>query len=297
MREFSHAGLVFDVDDAGPPDGEVLVLLHGYPENRTAWHAVTPLLIEAGFRVLAPDQRGYSPGARPRGRGGYRLEHLADDIVALVEAAGAERVHVVGHDWGGAVAWALAERHPDRLSSMTSLATPHPRAMRRAMVTGDQALRSWYMFALQVPALPELAFRPRMTARLRKALVGSGLPADAADRYVEPLQQPGAATAAINWYRAMPLSRPLRGGVTVPTLYVYASGDRFLGRKAADLTERYVAAPYRYEVLDGVSHWVQECVPGTVASLVIAHVRQHPASARHAAPSAGPSRRRRAPAP
>lgn len=297
MREFSRGGLVFDVDDAGPSDGEVLVLLHGYPENRTSWHAVTPTLVDAGFRVLAPDQRGYSPGARPRGRRAYRLEELADDVVSLVEAAGAGRVHVVGHDWGGAVAWALAERHPDRLHSMTSLTTPHPRAMRRAMVTGGQALRSWYMFALQIPALPELAYRPRMTSRLRKALVGSGLPADAADRYIEPLQQPGAATAAISWYRAMPLSAPLRGGVSVPTLYVYASGDRFLGRKAADLTERYVDAPYRYEVLEGVSHWVPECAPATVASLVIAHARQHSSSAGRAAPRAGPSRRRRAPAP
>lgn len=275
MREFSHGDLVFDVDDSGPADGEAVVLLHGYPQNRTSWSAVTPLLVDAGLRVLAPDQRGYSPRARPSGRGAYRLEHLADDVLALLDAAEVDRAHVVGHDWGGFVAWALGERHPGRLRSLTSLTTPHPRAMRRAMLTGTQALRSWYVFALQLPVLPELAFRPRMVERSRRALVRSGLPAEAADRYLALLQQPGAATGAVNWYRAVPLSRPLRGGVRVPALYVYATEDAFLSRKAADLTGRYVAAPYHYEVLNGESHWLPERAPDTVAGLVIEHARRY----------------------
>jgi pimeloyl-ACP methyl ester carboxylesterase len=275
MQEFQRADLTFDVTDSGAPDGDVVVLLHGYPENRTSWDQVTPLLVDAGYRVLAPDQRGYSPRARPKGRRAYAAQHLAGDVVALLDAAGADKAHVVGHDWGGAVAWALAEQHPHRLHTVTSLTTPHPRAMAKAMVTGTQAFRSWYMFMFQLPALPELAFTDRGVPRLRKALAKAGLSQDAIDRYVDPLRQPGAATAALNWYRAMPFSTPLKGAVTVPALYVYPTNDAFLGRRAADLTGDYVVAPYRYEVLEGISHWIPEESPDVVARLVIEHTRAH----------------------
>jgi pimeloyl-ACP methyl ester carboxylesterase len=275
MHEFQRADLTFDVTDSGPPDGDVVVLLHGYPENRTSWDAVTPHLARAGFRVLAPDQRGYSPRARPRGRRAYALQHLAGDVVALLDAAGVEKAHVVGHDWGGGVGWALADWHPARLHTVTSLTTPHPRAMAKAMVTGTQAFTSWYMFVFQLPVLPELAYRDRMQKRLRDTLRGTGLPDEAIDRYVTPLREPGAATAAINWYRAMPFSTRPPGKVSVPTLYVYGTKDAFLGRKAADLTGDYVRAPYRYEVLDGVTHWMPEEIPERVARLVTEHARAH----------------------
>jgi pimeloyl-ACP methyl ester carboxylesterase len=275
MREFQRADLTFEVADSGSGDAGTVVLLHGYPENRTSWDAVTPHLTDAGFRVLAPDQRGYSPRARPKGRRAYATQHLAGDVVALLDAAGVEKAHVVGHDWGGAVAWALAEQHPHRLHTVTSLTTPHPRAMIKAMVTGTQAAKSWYMFMFQLPRVPELAYRPRMEQRLRATLRGTGLADEAIDRYITPLREPGAATAAINWYRAMPFSTPLKGDVSVPTLYVYGTKDAFLGRKAADLTADYVQAPYRYDVLDGVSHWMPEEVPDVVARLVSEHARAH----------------------
>src|SRR4029079_2860346 len=124
MREFHRADLVFDVNDSGPADGPVIVLLHGYPENRTSWDAVTPLLVEEGFRVLAPDQRGYSPRARPKGRRAYATQDLYGCVGALLDPAGAVKSHVVGPDWGGGVAWALAEQHPHRLHTVTSLTTP-----------------------------------------------------------------------------------------------------------------------------------------------------------------------------
>jgi pimeloyl-ACP methyl ester carboxylesterase len=275
MREFQRADLTFDVTDSGPADGEVIVLLHGYPENRTSWDAVTARLVDAGFRVLAPDQRGYSPRARPTGRRAYAIQHLAGDAVALLDAAGAEKAHVVGHDWGGGVAWALAESHPDRLHTVTSLTTPHPKAMLKAMVTGTQALKSWYMFMFQLPAVPEMAYRDGMQKRLRDTLRSTGLPDEAIDRYVTPLREPGAATAAINWYRAMPFSTRPPGKVSVPTLYVYGTKDAFLGRKAADLTGNYVLAPYTYTVLDGVTHWMPEEIPDEVARLVVQHARAH----------------------
>src|SRR4051794_29369336 len=130
MKEFTRAGFTFDVNDSGPPDGDVFVLLHGFPENRSSWDAITPLLTEAGYRVLAPDQRGYSPRARPHRRRDYKTSELVGDVLALVDASGAGKVHLVGHDWGGAVAWAFANEHPDRLHTVTSLTTPHPRAMQ-----------------------------------------------------------------------------------------------------------------------------------------------------------------------
>jgi pimeloyl-ACP methyl ester carboxylesterase len=275
MHQFSRDGFSFDVSDDGPSDGPVVVLLHGFPENRSSWLAMTPLLVDAGFRVLAPDQRGYSPGARPSGRRSYVMRELVADTLALVDAAGAEKVHVVGHDWGGAVAWAFAHAHPDRLHTVTSLTTPHPRAMAKAMVTGTQALHSWYMAVFQLPFLPETTITARGGANFRRSLVKSGLSKEAADRYATPLADRAAARAAVNWYRGLPLSRAPQGKVTVPAMYVYATGDAFLGRKAADLTANYVAAPYRYEVLEGRSHWLPEEAPEDVARLVVEHARAH----------------------
>ncbi|MGH8972691.1 MAG: alpha/beta fold hydrolase, partial [Acidimicrobiia bacterium] len=149
MDRYEADGLVFDLTDAGPSDGEVVVLLHGFPANRGCWDGVVPLLAGAGYRVLAPDQRGYSPGARPRGRRAYRLDHLAGDVVALMDAVGVARVHLVGHDFGAAVAWHVATWHPDRLYSVTSLATPHGKALVRSMVSSTQPLRSWYVLFFQ----------------------------------------------------------------------------------------------------------------------------------------------------
>lgn len=210
MEHFSRAGLVFDVSDEGPDDGESVVLLHGWPQDHTAWRHVAPLLHAAGLRTLAPDQRGYSPGARPRGRAAYGMGELVADAVALLDAAGVARAHVVGHDWGGSVAWALAERHPERVSSLTVLSTPHHHAMGWAMRHGDQLRRSWYMFAFQLPLLPEAVLRRRLPAVLRR----SGLPEEDVLRYAARFRQRGAATSCLAWYRGMPigaaLPRPLQ---------------------------------------------------------------------------------------
>jgi pimeloyl-ACP methyl ester carboxylesterase len=276
MDAYHADGLTFDLTDAGPQDGEVVVLLHGFPATRACWEEVVPLLAGAGYRVLAPDQRGYSPGARPPGRRAYRLDRLAGDVVALIDAAGAGKVHVVGHDFGAAVAWHLAAWHPERLFSVTSLAMPHGKAFVRSLASSTQPLQSWYLLFFQLPWLPETALTGPGRQLFRRTLHRSGLDDAHIDRYLSALGQPGAATAALNWYRALPLLRPSRlRPVTVPALYVYATGDFFLGRKAADLTAREVTGPYRYEVLDGVSHWIPEEAPDVVASLVLEHARTH----------------------
>jgi pimeloyl-ACP methyl ester carboxylesterase len=251
--------------------GELIVLLHGFPESSASWRDVTPLLATAGYKVLAPDQRGYARGARPRRRRDYKLPLLAGDVLALADSAGAARFHVVGHDWGGGVAWELAANHAERILTMTSLATPHPRAMVKAML-GGQLLKSWYMAAFQLPVLPELAVRGPL---FRRQLVRSGMPEEYVDEYVSLLREPGAARGALNWYRALPFSSPNGvGTVSVPTMYVYATDDVALGRRAADLTADYVTGPYRYEILEGVSHWIPEEVPEIVAQLVLDFVGQ-----------------------
>jgi pimeloyl-ACP methyl ester carboxylesterase len=274
VDSFRRDGLTFDVRDAGPSDGDPVVLLHGFPQDSTAWNQVAPLLHRNGLRTLAPDQRGYSPMARPRGRSHYRLRETTADVLALLDAAGLGSAHVVGHDWGAGVGWALAAWHPERVRTLTSLSVPHPAAMARAMVTSDQALRSYYMALFQLPLLPERVVLAGEGATLRRMLVRSGLPADAVDRYVARMREPGALTAALNWYRALPWNgRDTVGTVRVPTLHIWSTGDAFLGRAATDATGRFVDAPYRLEVLQGVAHWIPELAPDVVADLVTAHVR------------------------
>jgi len=275
MQQFRRDAFTFDVDERGPADGPTVVLLHGFPENRSSWQAMTPALVAAGFRVLAPDQRGYSPGARPLKRRSYVMPELVADVLALVDTTGAAKVHLVGHDWGGAVAWAFAHAHPDRLHTVTSLTTPHPRAFLKAMYTGDQALHSWYMAMFQLPWLPEAGITARGGANFKRTLLQAGLDEAAAERYVAPLRERAAARAAVNWYRGLPLSPPVRGNVTVPAMYVYATGDRFLGPKAARLTADFVDAPYRFERREGRSHWLPEEEPEEMARLVIEHAREH----------------------
>jgi pimeloyl-ACP methyl ester carboxylesterase len=274
VDSFRRGDMVFDVTDGGPPDGEPVVLLHGFPQDRTAFDRLAPVLHGAELRTLAPDQRGYSPGARPTGRGQYRVRETVEDVLALLDAAELDSAHVVGHDWGGGTAWALAAWHPDRVRTLTALSTPHPAAMQQALLHSDQALRSYYMGLFQLPFLPETALLAGHGALLRRALSRGGLPAEAVDRYVARMREPGALSAALNWYRALPWSaRDPVGKVRVPTLHVWSTGDAFLGRAATEATARFVDGPYRLEVLDGVPHWIPELAADRVGELVTAHVR------------------------
>jgi pimeloyl-ACP methyl ester carboxylesterase len=266
MEGFTRDGLRFDVQDAGPRGGPVVVLLHGWPQDHTAWDRVAPLLHRAGLRTLAPDQRGYAPGARPPGRAAYRMAELVGDVEALLDAAGLQRAHLVGHDWGGAVAWAFAARHPSRLTGLTVLSTPHPGALGWALRHSDQALRSWYLLAFQVPALPEAVLRRQLLGLLAR----SGLPAADAQRYAARFREPGAARGGLAWYRALGLD--LGGGVQrvrVPTTLVWGRRDPALGRAAAERTARWVAGDYRFIELDA-GHWLPELEAEAVAAAVIA---------------------------
>ena len=202
------------------------------------------------------------------------MRELVDDVLALLDAAGLESAHLVGHDWGGIVAWALAAWHPWRVRTLTALSVPHPAAMGQAMVHSDQLLRSSYIGFFQLPAVPEWVLRAGHGALLKRTLRQGGLPEDLVEAYVTRLREPGALTAALNWYRALPLgARTPVGAVRVPTLHVWGDADAFLGRAAIEASSGFVAAPYRLEVLEGVNHWIPELAADRVGELVTAHVR------------------------
>jgi pimeloyl-ACP methyl ester carboxylesterase len=277
VHTFVRDGLTFDVTDEGPADGRVVIALHGFPEDRQCWSAVIPQLTGAGYRVLAPDQRGYSPGARPKGRRAYVLPELAADVMALADVAGAERFDVVGHDWGAVVAWDLAARHPKRIRTVSCLAVPHPRAVQDAMLRSSQLLHSWYMLFFQLPRIPEATIRAAGLERAEEQFQKNGLDPESAHRYAERMQDPAALTGAINWYRAIPIgARAPMPVVERPALYIYGSGDRYLTRFAAERTARYVKGPYRFEVLEGMSHWLPTGAADRVSELIREHLAAHP---------------------
>lgn len=269
ITSYYRDGLTFDVRDEGPLDGPVAVLLHGFPERSSSWRSVAPLLHDEGIRTLAPDQRGYSPGARPRRRWDYRLPLLVDDVAALVERVGGP-VHLVGHDWGAVVGWALAANRPELLSTLTAVSVPHPGAFLKAMFSSTQGLRSWYMLAFQLPVLPE-RLAGQAGGRIDAELQKGGMTAEDVARFHREIVDYGALPGALNWYRAIPLSDPrsTRGRVTVPTTYVWSDGDVALTRQAAEHCGDYVDGPYRFEVLEGVTHWIPTQAPDALAELIL----------------------------
>ena len=258
----------FDVRAEGPDDGDLVLLLHGFPQSSAIWQPQLEALAEAGYRAVAFDQRGYSPGARPEGVEHYEIGHLVD--VALT-VAGEVPFHVVGHDFGAVVAWHLAAKHADRIRSLTALSVPHPVAFATALASPspDQRDRSSYISLFrQVDVVEDLLVAGGLAALLR----ASGYPGDVDER-VRAMSEPGALTGALNWYRAIGIGLVAgMGRITVPTMFVWSTGDVALGREGAEATAGYVAGPYRFEVLDGVSHWIPEEVPDTLTRLPLEHL-------------------------
>ena len=270
--ELTVGDLVFDARTDGPDGGDLVLLLHGFPQTSFSWRHQLPALAAAGYRAVAPDQRGYSPGARPADVGEYRFDRLVGDVLGFADALGGDRFHLVGHDWGGAVAWQVAGRHPDRLLTVTSVSTPHPAAFRRAIQDGDQRDRSSYMQFFRSPEA-EAFFLDNDAAGLRALYTASSLPDDAVEEYVRVLTQPAAMTGALDWYRAADLGLVEGlGPITMPTMYVWSTYDPALGREAAEAAAGHVDGPYRFEVLEGVSHWIPEQAPGELNALLLAHL-------------------------
>jgi pimeloyl-ACP methyl ester carboxylesterase len=258
---------------AGPADGEVVLLLHGFPETSYEWRAQLAALGGAGYRTVAPDQRGYATGARPTSLDEYHVDRLVDDAFGFADALGAERFHLAGHDWGGFVAWYAAARDAGvgRLLTLTVVSTPHPVPFRAAMHSGgDQRERSSYMQWFRQPDA-EAGWLADDGALLSAAYADH--PADAREEYRRVFTADGGAalTGGLNWYRANHFHAP-DGPITAPTLYVWSTDDVALGREAAEGTAAQVSGPYRFVVLEGVSHWIPEVAADELNRLLLEHL-------------------------
>ncbi|WP_153504976.1 alpha/beta fold hydrolase [Cumulibacter manganitolerans] len=260
-------------DLAGTTDpADVVIALHGFPQGARAWTRVADLLAADGIAVVAIDQRGYSPRARPVGVEHYLDNLLSADVLAVADALGLERFHLAGHDWGSHVAWVTAAHHPGRVRTLTAVSVPHPSAFGRAIRgDADQAERSQYMKLFRQPGVAEETLLVDDAAQLRAAL--DDVQAEDAEHYVRRLQEPGALTAALSWYRGMGMNKAETPSVTVPTTFVWSDGDRALGRAGAELCREYVDADYRLVELHGVSHWIPERAPQPLAEAIAARVR------------------------
>lgn len=266
----SANGLEFTGYAMGPPDGRIALLLHGFPQTSGSWQGVATRLAATGRRVVAIDQRGYSPGARPAEVAAYALPTLIADVCGLIDALGGP-VDLVGHDWGGVVGWQVAARHPDRVRTWTALSTPNQLALNAVLAVDDeQRQRFGYIRAFREPGRAEAALLGEDARRLRE-LYGGAVAADRVEADVAVLSQPGALTAALNWYRAMsPHDADGLGLVTVPTSYLWGTADIAFGRRAAEATGDFVDADYTFVPPDGVSHWLPDEAPDAVADEILA---------------------------
>jgi pimeloyl-ACP methyl ester carboxylesterase len=268
--------LTFDVRVDGPEDGRPVLLLHGFPQTSASWAAVTPLLTQAGLRTYAPDQLGYSPGARPGEVEAYTMQNLAQVTADLMTALEIPVADVVGHDWGANVAWTLGAWHSDRVRSLTAVSVPHPAAYTAAFrADPEQRERSGYIRLFWQAGKAEDVLLAEDARRLRRMLSGAeqetGVPAESIDEYVAVLSAPGALTAALNWYRAM--SSDIRvDPVSVPTTYVWSDGDVAIGRTAAEACANYVTGDYRFVELPGITHWIPEQAPEALATAILDRV-------------------------
>lgn len=269
-------GLRFDSLSVGPPEADTVILLHGFPQFADVWTEMMHALAAAGLRALAFDQRGYSQGARPLAVKDYDLVHLTTDVLAFADQAGAGKFHLVGHDWGGFLAWKLAAEHPERVGSLCVLSTPHVDAFLEAAGSDvEQQEKSRYIQFFKMPdGIAESALLSDRARRLRGVYQGK-LAEEQIESNVRRLSEPGALTAALNWYRALDLETRI-GNVAVPTLFLWGDQDLACGKQAAISTARYVSAPYRFELLKGYSHWLLEEAPRQITESVLSHIEAHP---------------------
>jgi pimeloyl-ACP methyl ester carboxylesterase len=271
-------GVDLHVVTAGDPADPVVVLLHGFPDFWYGWRHQIPALVEAGFRVLVPDQRGYNLSDKPRELSAYRMGRLSGDIAALVDSEGRESAHVVGHDWGAAVAWDLSLRSPDRVDRLGIVNVPHPTVMERTLKTNPrQLLRSWYMFTFQLPGVPEWFLSRDDAAGVASVLESSSNPGAFTDtdlqHYRRAYRRPGATRGPVNWYRALVRrpDDPPRERVDAPTLILWGDQDDALLPEMATESLDY-CADGRLERFPVASHWVHREEPDRVNELLLAHL-------------------------
>lgn len=278
MTQIDVKDFTYDVRIAGPVDGEVVILLHGFPQTSYEWRHQLRALGEAGFRAVAPDQRGYSAGARPPGVKDYEVSRLVEDVIGLADAIGADRFHIVGHDWGAVVAWVVAIVASERVITANPVSVPHPDAF--AEVLNDPAscqVEASAYFDLFVQPNSEDGFLANDNTLMRA--IFADVDSQAVNEYIRALGSKQALGAALNWYRANIRDRssqmPAVGTVQVPTMFVWSDGDTALCIDGAVLTEQYVEGPYRFEIIEGVSHWIPDLAPDVMTSLLLDHITDY----------------------
>ena len=279
MIEIQANGLTFDAEVAGRPGDPMVLMLHGFPQTAYTWRYQLQPLADAGYYVVAPNQRGYSPGARPTAIADYITENLLADARALIEVSGYEQAHVVGHDWGGQLSWLLAALSPSVVTTLTVLSRPHPAAFLNAMANDStQAGRSRHHKAFQ-----DMSAAGKLVAqggkRLRELFRNAGVSEVDTNAYADHFLEEPVMNAAINWYRAgftssggQPLAPPDIPAVDVPTLYIWGDADSTVGRMAAEGTADYVSGAYRFVELAGIDHFVTDQAGDQVTDLLLAHL-------------------------
>ena len=271
----SVRGLTFEVSQAGPdaadPDDLPVLLLHGFPQNASMWEQITPVLHANGRSTIAPDQRGYSPGARPSDVDAYAMPECVADALAILDELEAPVVDLVGHDWGAVVGWHLAATHPERVRTYTAVSVPHPVGFGEAMANDeDQKQRSAYIGLFRKAGHAEDLLLEDHAARITAMF--AGCPTERIEEFVAPMRDRAALTGALNWYRAMTPETMTCPPVSVPTTFVWGESDIAIGATAARTCGSHVQGDYRFVPLVGVGHWVAEEAPGALAEAILTRI-------------------------
>ncbi|MEA2683951.1 MAG: hypothetical protein QOK05_2279 [Chloroflexota bacterium] len=276
--EIEVNGLRFNVLDAGTGPG--VLLLHGFPDSSRLWRNQVPALVDAGFRVVAPDLRGFGLSEMPQAVEAYRVGEILDDIRGILRTLGVPKVHVVGHDWGAAVAWMFATTQSQKVDRLVAISVGHPAAFFPP--TMDQMRRSWYTLLFQFPGVAE-AFIPKDDWRFLKDWTGG---AGDIDRYLSDLARPGALTAGLNWYRAnQPPQRLVEDAPTFPlidkpVMGIWGARDPYLTEDSMTRSESQVSGPWRYERMEDAGHWIPVEKPKTLNALLLDFFAREPRAPR-----------------
>lgn len=281
MAQLEHVsiqtnGIQLHVVQAGPDSGPMVILLHGFPEFWYGWQKQLSALGAAGYRVWAPDQRGYNLSEKPPGVAAYTLDTLAADVIGLIDATGRAQVSLVSHDWGGLVAWWVALHAPQRVQKLAVLNMPHPLVMRRTLRRSvAQVWKSWYIFFFQLPWLPEAVMRARNWHFAARALQGTSrrgtFSAANLEQYRLAWSQPGACAAMLHWYRALGRHRPRLPAdprIRIPTLLIWGAQDYNLGIAMAQPSIE-LCDQGKLVVVEEATHWVQHEEPARVNQLLV----------------------------
>jgi len=279
IQQIEANGYVFDVRTAGQIGQETLFFLHGFPETSHLWVELMKDLSHLGYFCIAPNLRGYSLGAQPKGKKHYAIQHLLADIHALADHFGLKRFHLVGHDWGAIIGWAFAAQFPQCLLSWTALSVPHPQAFGEALANDPaQAKMSAYMKRFQIPWLPERKIR-KNDFKLFRRLWSSSNEEQLAD-YLSVFRQANTVSASINYYRAnykmlkAASHKRVLGNIQVPTLFIWGANDFAVGAYGVNQCKKYVTADYNFQSVEG-GHWLMQGNYGEVKDLLVKHIQKY----------------------